>query len=261
MEPNGPFPMQYYDQGHGNSNGFPPNFSQSPSISSPNNSMTNQAAPYAYRPMENGISRYMNESFDGQNFGQHPSQFYQQSGINPRRNDSNFPMKTQQMGAQGFPNPQMQGFGTSRDNFSSGNFNSFMPGNMNERIQQEGDMFTSSAQNFPQVRQNPINSLSRVSFEQHVRIEHELQPLSRQSACLAPCPYIYLCVRLKISRNCSIDFLLNTRKYNSNSSDKLFFEFLLMIKPQKCRVSTHFAIWRATLNNKEKVLKMAKAKR
>ncbi len=163
MEPNGPFPMQYYDQGHGNSNGFPPNFSQSPSISSPNsnNSLSSPAAPYGFRPMENGISRYMNEQFDGQNFGQHPAQFFQQSAANSRRNDPNFAMKNQ---AQGFPNQMQQHFATSRDNYSSGNFNSFMSPNMKERLQSEGEMLNSSAQNFSQVRMNPTTSVPRVSL-------------------------------------------------------------------------------------------------
>eukprot|EP00794_Sanderia_malayensis_P000399 gene399-1033_t len=164
MEPNGPFQMQYYDQGHGNSNGFPQTFSQSPSISSPNNSMSNPAA-YAYRPMENGISRYMNESFDNQNFAQHPSQYYQQPNVNQRRND--FPVKSQQIGGQNFlPQTQIQqpNFAT-RDSFSSGgNFNSFMPTNMKDRMVADSDMFTSSAPNFSQVRQNPINSMPRDVF-------------------------------------------------------------------------------------------------
>ena len=165
MEPNGPFQMQYYEQGHGNSNGFPPNYSQNPGISSPNNNLqSSQPTPYPYRPMENGISRFMNESFEGQSYPQHPSQFYQQPGVNSRRSDPNFPMKNQ-MGAQGFPS-QMQhpNFATSRDNFSSGSYNSFVSANMKGRLPSEGDMFTSSAQNFPQMRQNFTTSVSRVSF-------------------------------------------------------------------------------------------------
>ena len=162
MEPNSPFQMQYYDQGHGNSNGFPPSYSQSPGMSSPSNNLPSQTPPYAYRSMENGMSRFMADSFDSQNFQQHPNQFYQQQQ-NVRRNEANFPFKNQ----QGFPSqPQQAGnfVGSNRDVFSSPNYNSFLPSSMKGRMPSDGDMFASSAQNFPQPRQSFTTSASRVSI-------------------------------------------------------------------------------------------------
>lgn len=155
--------MQYYDQqGHGNSNGFPPSYSQSPGMSSPSNNLPSQTPPYAYRSMENGMSRFMAEPFDSQNFQQHPNQFYQQQQ-NVRRNEANFPFKNQ----QGFPSqPQQAGnfVGSNRDGFSGPNYNSFLSSNMKGRMPSDSDMFASSAQNFSQARQSFTTSSSRVSI-------------------------------------------------------------------------------------------------
>ena len=161
MEQNSPFQMQFYDQGHGNANGFPSNYSQSPGMSSPNNSLSSQTPPYGYRGMENGMSRFMADQFDSQNFQQHPNQFYQQQQ-NMRRNDANFPFKNQLGSQQGYQNQQGNYVG-SRDGFSSPNYNSFLPSNMKGRMPSESDMYPSSAQNFPQGRQNFSTSSSRVS--------------------------------------------------------------------------------------------------
>ena len=161
MEPNSPFQMQFYDQGHGNANGFPPNYSQSPGMSSPNNSLSSQTPPYGYRGMENGMSRFMPDQFDSQSFQQHPSQYYQQQQ-NMRRNDPSFPFKNQLGSQQGFQNQQGNYVG-SRDSFSSANYNSFLPSNMKGRMPSESDMFPSSAQSFSQGRQNFTTSSSRVS--------------------------------------------------------------------------------------------------
>lgn len=163
MEPNSPFQMQYYDQGHGNSNGFPPSYSQSPGMSSPNNSLSSQTPPYAFRGMENGMSRFMADQFDSQNFQQHPNQFYQQQQ-NMRRNDGNFPYKSQLGSQQGFPN-QQGNFVANHDSFSNATYNSFLPSNMKGRMPSDSDMFSSSAQSFSQARQNFTTSVSRVSLE------------------------------------------------------------------------------------------------
>jgi len=162
MEPNSPFQMQFYDQGHGNANGFPPNYSQSPGMSSPNNSLSSQTPPYGYRGMENGMSRFMPDQFDSQSFQQHPNQYYQQQQ-NMRRNDPSFPFKNQLGSQQGFQNQQGNYVG-SRDSFSSANYNSFLPSNMKGRMPSESDMFPSSAQSFSQGRQNFTTSSSRDPF-------------------------------------------------------------------------------------------------
>ena len=152
--------MQFYDQGHGNSNGFLPSYSQSPGMSSPNNNLPSQTPPFGYRGMENGMSRFMPEPFETQNFPQHANQYYQQQQ-NLRRNDANFNYKNQ-LGSQGYPN-QQGNFVGNRENFSGSNFNSFAPSSMKGRMPSDSDMFASSAQNFSQGRQSFTNSVSRVS--------------------------------------------------------------------------------------------------
>ena len=170
MDPNGTFPMQFYDptSENSNTNGFSPNHLNTRMAAPMMNNLAGSASqgpPYGagFRGTENGMSRYnsgVSEQFDMQNFSQQPQYSFSPTG---RRNDANFGIKEQ--GLQGLYQNQAGSFGPGRDSYpgSSPNadYGSFFPSQgAKGRMLPQTEMFGASAQTFGQARQQGIQNFN-----------------------------------------------------------------------------------------------------